>query len=182
MFFLHMTKCFVTLVLADATFKHVCIDFMFMFALGDVKYASGTYRIFKLPQHSITTKALVTYKGTVPDCEDCFEFDSSHSFKVLQNKAQQCLSRVVFLVLPVGSSSDFCCVQTNVPVEVGAEMAAILQHTRFSTDFNIVMLDIPDPNLSGNPQVMLSDAQSLSITSVLFHHFCLLLFFYNILS
>ncbi|XP_056612861.1 arsenite methyltransferase [Triplophysa dalaica] len=89
---------------------------------GDVKYSSGTYRIFKLPQNSLTTKALVTYKGTVPDCVDCFEFDASHSFK------------------------------TNVPVEVGAEMAAILQHTRFSTDFSITMLDIPDPNLSGNPQ------------------------------
>ncbi|KAA0702104.1 Arsenite methyltransferase [Triplophysa tibetana] len=92
---------------------------------GDVKYSSGTYRIFKLPQHSLTTKALVTYKGTVPDCVDCFEFDASHSFK------------------------------TNVPVEVGAEMAAILQHTRFSTDFSITMLDIPDPNLSGNPQPFL---------------------------
>lgn len=43
--------------------------------------------------------------------------------------------------------------QTNVPVEVGAEMAAILQNTRFSTDFNISMLDTPDPNQSSTPQV-----------------------------
>lgn len=89
---------------------------------GDVKYASGTYRIFKLPQNSIKTKALVTYKGTVPDCAECFEFDASHSFK------------------------------TNVPVEVGAEMAAILQNSRFFTDFNITMLDTPDPNQSSTPQ------------------------------
>lgn len=89
---------------------------------GDVTYASGTYRIFKLPQNSIKTKALVTYKGTVPDCAECFEFDASHSFK------------------------------TNVPVEVGAEMAAILQNTRFSTDFSISMLDTPDPNQSSTPQ------------------------------
>uniref|UniRef100_A0A673HKC9 Arsenite methyltransferase n=1 Tax=Sinocyclocheilus rhinocerous TaxID=307959 RepID=A0A673HKC9_9TELE len=89
---------------------------------GDVKYASGTYRIFKLPQNSIKTKALVTYKGTVPDCAECFEFDASHYFK------------------------------TNVPVEVGAEMAAILQNTRFSTDFNISMLETTDPNQSSTPQ------------------------------
>ncbi|KAK7171943.1 hypothetical protein R3I93_004290 [Phoxinus phoxinus] len=89
---------------------------------GDVKYASGTYRIFKLPQNSIKSKALVAYKGTVPDCADCFEFDASHSFK------------------------------TNVPVEVDAEMAAILKNTRFSTDFNITMLDTPDLNQSGTPQ------------------------------
>ncbi len=43
--------------------------------------------------------------------------------------------------------------QTNVPVEVGAEMAAILQNSRFFTDFNITMLDTPDPNQSSTPQV-----------------------------
>lgn len=90
--------------------------------IGDVKYASGTYRIFKLPQHSLKTKALVTYKGTVPDCADYFEFDASHTF------------------------------QTDVPVEVSSEMAAVLQYTRFSADFSIVMLDTPDPNLCDNPQ------------------------------
>uniref|UniRef100_A0A672RAJ9 Arsenite methyltransferase n=1 Tax=Sinocyclocheilus grahami TaxID=75366 RepID=A0A672RAJ9_SINGR len=89
---------------------------------GDVKYASGTYRIFKLPQNSIKTRALVTYKGTVPDCAECFEFDASHSFK------------------------------TNAPVEVGAEMAAILQNTRFSTNFNITMLATPDTDQSSTPQ------------------------------
>lgn len=52
------------------------------FSLGDIKYASGTYRAFKLPQHSIQTKALVTYKGTVPDFAEYFELDASNSFKV----------------------------------------------------------------------------------------------------
>ncbi|TRY81812.1 hypothetical protein DNTS_001890 [Danionella cerebrum] len=81
---------------------------------GDVKYASGTFRIFKLPQKSIRSKAVVTYKGTIPDCEDCFQFDASHSFK------------------------------TNVPLEVEEDMAAILQNTRFSSDFHINMVDTPD--------------------------------------
>uniref|UniRef100_A0AAY5EVR4 Arsenite methyltransferase n=1 Tax=Electrophorus electricus TaxID=8005 RepID=A0AAY5EVR4_ELEEL len=49
---------------------------------GDIKFASGTYRVFKFPQHFIQTKALVTYKGTVPDCPECFEFDASYTFKV----------------------------------------------------------------------------------------------------
>ncbi|KAG7321617.1 hypothetical protein KOW79_014475 [Hemibagrus wyckioides] len=89
---------------------------------GDIKYASGTYRAFKLPKHSIQTTALVTYKGTVPDCAECFELDASNSFKV------------------------------NVPVEVDAEMAAILQYTRFSPDFIIQMTDKPDPSLGSAQQ------------------------------
>ncbi|KAI7801057.1 hypothetical protein IRJ41_018277 [Triplophysa rosa] len=64
---------------------------------GDVKYSSGTYRIFKLPQLSITTKALVTYKGTVPDCADCFEFDASHSFKIL-SVTYQWIVPVIFVL------------------------------------------------------------------------------------
>ncbi|XP_053503404.1 arsenite methyltransferase [Ictalurus furcatus] len=84
---------------------------------GDIKYASGTYRAFKLPQQSIQSKALVTYKGTVPDCAEYFELDASSSFKV------------------------------NVPVEVDAETAAILRHTRFTPDFIVQTKDEPDPSL-----------------------------------
>ncbi|XP_056329244.1 arsenite methyltransferase [Danio aesculapii] len=91
--------------------------------IGDVKYASGTYRIFKLPQNSTKSKALVTYKGSVPDYADCFEFDSSHSF------------------------------ETNFQVEVDAEMAAILKNTRFSTDFDIIISETLDPNENATPQV-----------------------------
>ncbi|XP_076833063.1 arsenite methyltransferase [Brachyhypopomus gauderio] len=89
---------------------------------GGIKYASGTYRVFKLPQHFIQTKALATYKGTVPDYPECFEFDASYAFK------------------------------TSVPVEVGAEVAAVLQHTRFSPDFTVRMTDVADPGLTHPPQ------------------------------
>uniref|UniRef100_A0A3B1IGP0 Arsenite methyltransferase n=1 Tax=Astyanax mexicanus TaxID=7994 RepID=A0A3B1IGP0_ASTMX len=89
----------------------------------DIKYASGTYRIFKLPKHSIRSKALVTYKGTVPDCEEHFAFDASYSFK------------------------------TNLTMDVDAEMAAILQCTRFSSDFTVQMTDEPDPSLDSTRQV-----------------------------
>lgn len=80
---------------------------------GGVKYASGTYRFFKLPKSTLDRKALVTYKGTVLDCAEQLDFDASHSFKA------------------------------NVAVEVDGEMAAVLQCSRFSTDFSIQMLDTP---------------------------------------
>ncbi|XP_066516679.1 arsenite methyltransferase [Hoplias malabaricus] len=89
---------------------------------GDIKYASGTYRIFKLPQDSIRNKGLVTYKGTVPDCSEYFQFDASYSFK------------------------------TNVAVDVDSEMAAVLQYTRFSPDFTVWMTDEPDPGLKSAQQ------------------------------
>ncbi len=119
--------------------------------IGDVKYASGTYRIFKLPQNFIKTKALVTYKGTVPDCAECFEFDASHSFKV--NSCFIYLFILNMLIWLIRWSILLILFQANVPVEVGAEMAAILQNSRFFTDFNITMLDTPDPNQSSTPQV-----------------------------
>lgn len=49
---------------------------------GDVSYASGTYRLFKLPQSQVVSEATVTYKGTVADFLDQLDFDSSHCFKV----------------------------------------------------------------------------------------------------
>ncbi|XP_063061229.1 arsenite methyltransferase [Engraulis encrasicolus] len=78
---------------------------------GSVKYASGTYRLFKLPQTILDKKALVTYKGTVADNPEEMCFDAAHSFK------------------------------TNVAMEVDGEMATVLQSSRFSSDFNIQMLD-----------------------------------------
>ncbi|XP_062873127.1 arsenite methyltransferase [Trichomycterus rosablanca] len=87
---------------------------------GDVKYASGTYRVFKVPRHDIQTTALVTYNGTVPGYPEYFQFDASNIFK------------------------------TNVAVEVDAEMAAILQYSRFSPDFTIQITDKPDLSLSSN--------------------------------
>lgn len=134
--------------------------------IGDVKYASGTYRIFKLPQNSIKSKALVTYKGTVPDCADCFEFNAYHSFKVNFYFFFFFFFILFFcmLVWLIQWSVLLIRFQAKVPVEVDAEMAAVLKNTRFSTDFNITMLDTPDPNQSGTPQVnVLSCAHSFFI-------------------
>ncbi|XP_030632078.1 arsenite methyltransferase [Chanos chanos] len=88
---------------------------------GDVQYASGTYRFFKIPRDLVKTRAVVTYRGTVLDCAEQLEFDASHVFK------------------------------TGAPVEVDAEMAAILQLSRFSVDFSIQKLDTPEHKQDPNP-------------------------------
>ncbi|KAM3875241.1 arsenite methyltransferase [Diretmus argenteus] len=89
---------------------------------GDIRYASGTYRLFKLPKNPVMSKATVTYMGTVADFPDEWEFDSSHRFK------------------------------KDVAVEVSGEMAAILQSSRFCTDFKIQMLSEPEPNSNSTPK------------------------------
>ncbi|KAM8768883.1 arsenite methyltransferase [Acanthopagrus schlegelii] len=81
---------------------------------GDINYASSTYRMFKLPKSPVMSKATVTYKGTVADFPDQLDFDSSNCFK------------------------------KDVAVEVNGEMAAILQSSRFSPDFDIQLSDKPD--------------------------------------
>ncbi|KAG7221043.1 hypothetical protein INR49_017711 [Caranx melampygus] len=89
---------------------------------GDISYASGTYRLFKLPKSSIMSKATVTYKGTVADFPDQLDFHSSHCFK------------------------------KDVAVEVSGELAEILKSSRFCPDFEIQMLDIPEPSSESAPQ------------------------------
>ncbi|XP_072248631.1 arsenite methyltransferase [Leuresthes tenuis] len=81
---------------------------------GDIRYASGTYRLFKLPKRPAMSGANVTYKGTVAEFPDQLDFDSSNSFK------------------------------KDVAVEVNGEMAAILQSSRFSSDFKIQMFEKHD--------------------------------------
>lgn len=80
---------------------------------GDTRYASVTYRVFKLPKSAVLSGATVTYKGTVVDSPCKLDFDSSHSFR------------------------------KNVAVEVDGEMAAILRSSRFCSDFDIQTSDEP---------------------------------------
>ncbi|XP_041066920.1 arsenite methyltransferase [Carcharodon carcharias] len=74
---------------------------------GVVKYASGTYRFFKLPFDGNDKKACVTYKGTVTDHQDQLMFDSIHTFK--KDKA----------------------------VEIDGELAMVLKTSRFASHFVI---------------------------------------------
>ncbi|KAI4881946.1 hypothetical protein NFI96_017387 [Prochilodus magdalenae] len=73
--------------------------------LGDYKFVSATYRLFKLPKNSEKTPCLVMYDGNITGSEDKIEFDAQYTFKV------------------------------NEVMEVDGEMACILKNTRFSEEF-----------------------------------------------
>uniref|UniRef100_H3BXR4 Arsenite methyltransferase n=1 Tax=Tetraodon nigroviridis TaxID=99883 RepID=H3BXR4_TETNG len=75
--------------------------------LGDFKFVSATYRLFKVPKGH-TGHARSTYKGNITGVEDSFEFDCQHTFK-----------------------------KANEAVPVGGEVAAILTHSRFKEDFTL---------------------------------------------
>ncbi|XP_026049418.1 arsenite methyltransferase [Astatotilapia calliptera] len=89
---------------------------------GDISYASGTYRLFKLPRSPAMSNATVTYKGTLAEFPDQLDFDSSHCFK------------------------------KDVAVQVNGEMAAVLQSSRFSSDFKIQMLDKQESKSETTPE------------------------------
>lgn len=89
---------------------------------GDIRYASCTYRMFKLPKATARHGATVTYKGTMAEFPNQLDFDSVHSFK------------------------------KDEAVKVGGEMAAILQSSRFSTDFIIQPSNEPEPKPEAAPQ------------------------------
>lgn len=89
---------------------------------GDISYASGTFRLFKLPKCPVMVEATVTYKGTVVDFPDQLDFDSSHCFK------------------------------KDVAVQVNGDMAAILQSSRFFPDFNVQISDKPESTPESTPQ------------------------------
>ncbi|KAG7479746.1 hypothetical protein JOB18_034070 [Solea senegalensis] len=107
---------------------------------GDISYASGTYRLFKLPKTTVMSRALVTYKGTVPSFPDQLDFDSTHCFK------------------------------KDVAVEVDGEMAVILQSSRFFPDFEIQTLDKPESSSESTSQYchlnpfVLADKRGSSVT------------------
>lgn len=50
--------------------------------LADYKFASATYRLFKLPKSSEKERCLVMYEGNITGLEEKFEFDAQYMFKV----------------------------------------------------------------------------------------------------
>ncbi|XP_070774343.1 arsenite methyltransferase [Enoplosus armatus] len=49
--------------------------------LGDFKFVSATYRLFKVPKGN-TKPGQVIYNGNITGVEDCFQFDCQYTFKV----------------------------------------------------------------------------------------------------
>lgn len=111
---------------------------------------SATYRLFKLPKLPSMLSSTVTYKGTVAEFPDQLDFDSSHCFKVFDFLLFRFLGgnfrskEYIFHLVAV-----YFLMQKDTTVELNGEMAAILQHSRFATDFNIRMLN--EQNFSSEP-------------------------------
>ena len=51
--------------------------------VGDAKFASVTYRLFKLPEEMLDT-CQVIYDASITGCPDKLIFDYNHTFKVTQ--------------------------------------------------------------------------------------------------
>ncbi|KAM3913122.1 BLOC-1-related complex subunit 7 isoform 1-T1 [Leptodactylus fuscus] len=49
--------------------------------LGDLRFVSATFRLFKLPQNSLKEKGMVIYNGGITGCENEIEFDTNVTFK-----------------------------------------------------------------------------------------------------
>ncbi|XP_064414926.1 arsenite methyltransferase-like isoform X2 [Latimeria chalumnae] len=75
--------------------------------LGDYKFVSATFRLFKIPPDCPRTKCEVIYNGSVRGCEQQLEFDANYTF------------------------------QAGEVVEVDEETAAILKNSRFAAKFTI---------------------------------------------
>ncbi|XP_016362701.1 arsenite methyltransferase-like [Sinocyclocheilus anshuiensis] len=73
--------------------------------LGNYKFVSATYRLFKLPKGSEKKSCLVMYNGEITGVEESFEFDAQYTFKV------------------------------DKEMEVDGDVASILSNSRFSGEF-----------------------------------------------
>ncbi|XP_075072330.1 arsenite methyltransferase-like [Mixophyes fleayi] len=93
--------------------------------IGNYRFASATFRLFKLPQNSVKEKSLVIYNGGITGCESEMKFDANLTFKegeVVEVDAELCsilkASRfsVEFLFQPStkGSSSGQCCSEKEI--------------------------------------------------------------------
>ncbi|KAM4636151.1 BLOC-1-related complex subunit 7 isoform 1-T1 [Discoglossus pictus] len=49
--------------------------------IGDLKFVSATFRLFKLPQDAVKEKSQAIYNGGVTGCEDELQFDANFTFK-----------------------------------------------------------------------------------------------------
>uniref|UniRef100_A0A4W5LL34 Arsenite methyltransferase n=1 Tax=Hucho hucho TaxID=62062 RepID=A0A4W5LL34_9TELE len=83
---------------------------------GDISYASGTYRLFKLPKKLEMSSAIVTNKGTVSDYPCQLEFDSSHCFKTLQVDGE--LAVIFHIVAVIAPYSNVITIVTWYPKAV----------------------------------------------------------------
>lgn len=92
--------------------------------LGDFKFVSATYRLFKVPRGN-TKPCQVIYNGNITGVEDSFEFDCQYTFKVdkvvdvdgdLAAILTQSRFKEDFTVQPPGGPSESCGVKPKAAV------------------------------------------------------------------
>ncbi|XP_067858170.1 arsenite methyltransferase-like isoform X2 [Heptranchias perlo] len=96
--------------------------------IGDCRFVSATYRLFKIPSNRPKEKCRVIYNGSITGCKEKLEFDVNHTF----NEGEA--------------------------VVVDEETAAILKSSRFADEFTIQSLGKMAPSSGECPQTKSKDA------------------------
>ncbi|XP_013865651.1 arsenite methyltransferase [Austrofundulus limnaeus] len=102
--------------------------------LGDFRFVSATYRLFKVPKGSADT-CQVIYNGGITGAEDSFKFDCCYTFKA--NEVVEVDGEVAsilkhsrfadeFTFQPPGGASERCCVKPKAGVVDPFELAVQL--------------------------------------------------------
>lgn len=103
--------------------------------LGDFKFVSATYRLFKVPRGK-TKPCQVIYNGNITGVEDSFEFDCQYTFKVdkvvevdgdLAAILTQSRFKEDFTVQPLGGPSEPCGVKPKAAVVDPFELMSRLE-------------------------------------------------------
>ncbi|XP_017272343.1 arsenite methyltransferase [Kryptolebias marmoratus] len=102
--------------------------------LGDFRFVSATYRLFKVPEGSTDT-CRVIYNGGITGAEDSFKFDCQYTFKVdevvevdgeVANILKHSRFAEDFTFQPPGGSSECCRVKPKADVVDPFELAVQL--------------------------------------------------------
>ncbi|KAG8551607.1 hypothetical protein GDO81_004180 [Engystomops pustulosus] len=90
--------------------------------IGDLKFVSATFRLFKLPEDSVKEKGMVIYNGGITGCEDEIQFDTNFTFKEGEAtsvdeelwrilKTSRFSDEFLFQPLGKGNSPRQCCIE-----------------------------------------------------------------------
>lgn len=91
--------------------------------LGDYKFVSATYRLFKVPRGDRNMTSQVIYNGNITGSEGKLQFDCQYTFK------------------------------PDEVVEVDGEMASLLTHSRFSEEFTFQSPGTPAGSCGAKPKL-----------------------------
>ncbi|XP_056624076.1 arsenite methyltransferase [Triplophysa dalaica] len=82
--------------------------------LGDYKFVSATYRLFKLPKGSKKQACLAIYNGNITGSVESFEFDAQYTFKA--NEVMEVDGDVASILINSRFSEEFTCQPPGVNV------------------------------------------------------------------